>query len=66
VTIIDEVVRGVTRTARREIGATVREFYPEPASDAGAEFGRKLGLWLAGGTIVIGVAAAVITVFTDD
>ena len=65
-TIIDDVVRDVTRTARREIGATVREFYPEPAPDTGAEFGRKLGLWLAVGTIVIGVAAAVITVFTDD
>ncbi|MEJ2481718.1 MAG: hypothetical protein P8049_00950 [Gemmatimonadota bacterium] len=65
-TIIDEVVRDVTRTARREIGATVREFYPEPAPDTGAEFGRKLGLWLTVGTVVIGVGAAVIMAFRDN
>ncbi len=64
-TIIDEV-RHMARTTRREIDAAVEELYPEPAPDTGADFGRKLGLWLAVGTIVIGVAAAVITVFTDD
>ncbi|MCL7957749.1 MAG: hypothetical protein M8860_05880 [marine benthic group bacterium] len=65
-TIIDALVRDVTRTARREIGATVREFYPEPAAEAGADFGRKLGLWLTVGVVVLGVGAAVITAFTED
>jgi hypothetical protein len=66
VTIIDEVVRDVTRVARREIGATIREFYPEPAPETGAELGRKLGLWLTVGVVVLGVGAAVITAFTED
>ncbi len=65
-TIIDEVVRDVTRTARREIDATVREFYPEPAPGTGAEFGRRLGLWLTVGAVVLGVGAAVIMAFTED
>ncbi len=64
-TIIDEV-RDVTRTARQEIGATVRELYPEPEPDTGAEFGRKLGLWLTVGVVVLGVGAAVFVAFTED
>ncbi len=63
---IVEGARQVTRLARRELDATVQEFFPEPAAEAGAEFGRKLGLWLTVGVVLIGVGAAVITAFTED
>jgi hypothetical protein len=65
VRILDEA-RDVTRMARRELRATVHEFFPEPAPAPGAEFGHKLGMWLSIGVVVVGVGAAVIMAFIED
>jgi hypothetical protein len=64
-TLIDDA-RAVSRIVRGDLRATVKEFFPAPSAAAGAQFGRKLGLWLTVGAVVAGVAAAVITVFTED
>ena len=64
-TLIDDA-RAVSRIARGDLYATVREFFPRPSAAAGAQFGRKLGLWLTVGAVLVGVGAAVITAFTED
>jgi hypothetical protein len=64
-TFIDDA-RAVSRIVRGDLRATVKEFFPAPSPVSGAQFGRKLGLWLTVGAVVVGVAAAVITVFTEE
>jgi hypothetical protein len=64
-TLIDDA-RAVSRIVRGDLRATVKEFFPPPSRATGAQFGRKLGLWLTVGAVVAGVAAAVITVFTEE
>lgn len=61
-----DAVQGVVDTARREFEETVEEFYPEPEYGTGEVFGRKLGLWLTVGTVLLGVGAAMFIVFTED
>lgn len=64
-TLIDDA-RAVSRIVRGDLRGTVKEFFPAPSTGSGSQFGRKLGLWLTVGAVVAGVAAAVITVFTEE
>ena len=66
--MIDEVrviSLAARRAARRGIEDTLQEFLPEPEPIPGAEFGRKVGLAMTAGVLLVGVGLAVFVALTD-